>query len=214
MDRLIPEHTRRTARAASPGERIIELTNQVNSLEGQVARALADKTEAERMLARYQTIGGVSFGGIAAAQTWSDVFLWETLLNTYPVEVIVEIGTWKGGFSWFLWAQAEVRGYDFRTYDAIAPDVLVPGFRRLDVFADPEAVFEDIDGRAVMLFCDGGNKPRELRLFSTGLAEGSIVLVHDWGTEMQPEDVPDWLVEIHGDVCDATRSMTRVFRNG
>ena len=211
-ERLIPDHHRRSARPSTPAERVIELTQSINSLEAELARARVDKADAEAMLARYQTIGGVSFGGIAAAQTWSDMFLWETLLNSYPVDVIVEIGTWKGGFSWFLWAQAEVRGYEFRTYDPIPPEIPVPGYRRLDVYADPDEVVADIDGRVVALFCDGGNKPRELRLFSKGLAAGSFVVVHDWGTETNPEDVPEWLEEIHGDICDATHSMSRVFK--
>jgi hypothetical protein len=37
-------------------------------------------------------------------------------------------------------------------------------------------------------------------------------VVHDWKTEIQPEDVPDTVEETYGDFCDDIRSMSRVFK--
>jgi hypothetical protein len=142
--------------------------------------------------------------------------VWELVLNNNPqVSGIVELGTYAGGFSWFLDAQARARGISFRTYDIIEPDVEPPGFERLDFYRYPEKVWlgqPHVPRDPVALLCDGGNKPRELKMFPPMCAEGSVILVHDWGTETLPSDVPDFLEELYGEFCDSVGSVTRVFR--
>lgn len=158
-----------------------------------------------------------SFGGVTCAQFWIDFILWENLLNDRAGHVgIMEIGTWQGGFSLFLEAQARARSMGFVTYDAVEPDRPIPGFVRRDVFAEVDAVVEDAfalgEGMPIVLFCDGGNKPRELATFPQLMPAGSTFVVHDWGTETLPKDVPEGLVEMYGDWCDTVGSITRVFR--
>jgi hypothetical protein len=159
---------------------------------------------------------GTSFGGVPASQVWADYFLWELVLNEYPeLTTIVEIGTWQGGFSRYLWAQAQLRGLYFRTVDAVIPDDPPLGFERLDVFAEPDRLFPYYGVESyepLILLCDGGNKPRELRTFAPMLSSSSLVVAHDWLTEVQPEDVPDCLSMVYEDVCDALGSISRVFR--
>lgn len=155
--------------------------------------------------------GAFSFGGVTGAQFWIDVILWENVLNDNPqITGIVELGTWEGGFSWFLWAQAQARGITFDTYDIVAPEREPPCFTQLDIYRYPERV--EIGDEPIALFCDGGNKPRELATFPPMMAEGSIFLVHDWGTETLPSDVPDSLQEMYGGWCDTVGSITRVFK--
>lgn len=154
-----------------------------------------------------------SFAGVVCAQYWCDFFLWEVVLNSNPqLAGIVEIGTWHGGFSRYLQAQASHRHMGFVTFDAVRPDDPPPGFLQVDVFRYPEQVGECCVS-PVALFCDGGNKPRELDMFPPLCHPDSIFLVHDWGTEVLPEDVPDSLVEIYADFCDTLGSVTRVFAN-
>ena len=154
-----------------------------------------------------------SFGGIRCGQIVADWYLWELVLNERrDLKAIVEIGTWEGGFSRYLKAQADARGMDFRTYDAVVPEVPPPGFERLDVFAYPLAVAEFFHGREPLaLLCDGGNKPRELKTFSELLEAGSVVVAHDWMTETMPADVPDSLRPVYEACCDRLGSMSRVF---
>lgn len=164
---------------------------------------------------RWHTFAGVSFGGIACAQYWCDFVLWEAVLNERPqTRGIVELGTWQGGFSLFLAAQARARRIAFSTFDATPPDRHIPGFVRLDVFAEPTVVGARCRQlEPVILFCDNGNKPRELRTFPQYLEHPeSLVIVHDWGTEVMPEDVPDTLEEVWGDFCDDLGSLSRIFR--
>lgn len=162
----------------------------------------------------FHTFAGVSFGGVACAQFWCDFLLWEALLNSNPqLTGIVELGTWEGGFSRYLASQAWVRGISFTSFDVVvptAPTTLFP-FHQLDIYRYPEQVEQFLTG-PVALFCDGGNKPRELRTFPPLCAEGSIIVVHDWGTETLPSDVPDFLEELYGDYCDEIGSISRVFR--
>jgi len=169
----------------------------------------------EGKLARYEQLGGVSFGGIAAAQVWADFVLWESLLNEQKFRAIIELGTWQGGFSWWLWAQTRVRGgMNFYTFDAIEPTRPVPDFERIDVFAQAEHLGKLMRyNEPCIVFCDNGNKPRELQTFSQELRmQESLLVVHDWGTEMQPEDVPDNVEMAYEGFCKDLGSISRVFR--
>ncbi len=173
-------------------------------------------------------MSATSFGGVPCAQIWIDFILWENVLNANPqCRAIVEIGTWKGGFSHFLYAQARARGMRFHTFDAVDPSREIPGFEKLDCWSPVgleriSKLLGGLDGRVparedaepVVLFCDGGNKPRELETFPPMCPPGSVFLVHDWGTETLPTDVPDGLTEMYGDWCDTVGSMTRVFKHG
>lgn len=160
-----------------------------------------------------------SFGGILAAQYWIDFYLWECVLNENPQLVrIIELGTWRGGFSWYLDAQARARQMYFCTYDSIehwrennfsGPP---PNFIKEDIFANAESIGNFISTAPVALFCDNGNKPREIKTFSPYLTNDSIILVHDWLDEIFPEDIPDYLEELYGDFCNELGSKTRVFR--
>jgi hypothetical protein len=161
---------------------------------------------------KFHSFTGVSFGGIPCAQYYADFVLWEALLNDNSgLEAIVELGTFQGGFSRYLNAQAVVREMSFVTFDVIEPSSPPPFFVKLDIYRYPEQV-NDYLRRPVALFCDGGNKPRELKTFPPMCGEGSIFVVHDWGTETLATDVPDFLKEVYGDFCDEHGSASRVFR--
>jgi cephalosporin hydroxylase len=133
---------------------------------------------------------GSTFAGVPMAQYQCDLLLWERALNhAGPLVAIVEVGTYQGGFSLFLHAQAHARGLRFHTFDVIEPDRAIPGFARVDVFRHPEAIECCLTDGPVALFCDGGNKPREFQTFAPMTRAGSIIAVHDWRSETKPEDV-------------------------
>ena len=212
-ERLI--HQRSKGPASTPAARLVELQNALAAAERDLAEERAAAARLALRLERFQSLSGTSFGGIPCAQIYADFVLWESILNENPqLDAIFEIGTWKGGFSWFLHAQAQARNIFFQTYDAIEPERFVPDFQRRDVFADRKDLGRRFrDWEPCVVFCDGGNKPRELREFAEELVDpGSLLVVHDWGTEMLPENVPDTVVEAYGDFCDQIGSMSRVFR--
>lgn len=146
---------------------------------------------------------------------WCDFILWEAILNENPeTKAIVELGTWQGGFSLYLAAQAFARGIDFTTIDATAPDREIPGFIRMDIWRQADQLGGLLKAlEPVILLCDNGNKPRELRTFPAYLQDPrSLVVVHDWMTEVLPSDVPDTLTPVYEDYCDELGSMSRCFR--
>lgn len=210
--------TNMSAAPRTPAEQLLTLQSDISFLEQVIADRDSEISKLRTQSTdRFHKMQGVSFGGIPCAQIWADFVLWEAILNENPqLKGIVEIGTWEGGFSGWLQAQAQLRQMTFWTFDSIMPERFkeryLLGFQKLDVFAYPETVVELIKYGPVILFCDGGNKPREVATFGPQLSDGSLLIVHDWGTEMQPADAPDGLEEIYGDFCDELGSMSRVFR--
>lgn len=159
-------------------------------------------------------MSGVSFGGVPCAQQWSDFILWEAVLNErLDLQGIVELGTFKGGFSLWLYAQCKVRDMWFRTYDVIHPGRRIPGFVQIDMYLEKDEICRYLSKKPgpIILFCDGGNKPREMKTFPQCCPEGSLFFVHDWGTETLLSDIPSSLRMVYGDYCEQLRSITRVF---
>lgn len=167
-----------------------------------------------RAASRFHSFTGTSFAGVPMAQQWVDLIAWEGLLNDNPATTgIVEIGTFKGGFSLYLAAQAQARGIFFRTYDVFPPEVRVPGFVKLDVFAHADEVGRHLERHdPLILFCDGGNKGRELRTFSKYLSPFSLIVVHDWETEFLRKDVPENVEFVYEAWLEELGSPSRAFR--
>lgn len=150
-----------------------------------------------------------TFSGRMMAQTWSDLQLYERLLNIHPLKCIIELGTGQGGFSYFLHAQCLARGLTFHTFDLVDPNESVPGFSRLDIFQEVSEVVSHFQPGGTLLICDNGDKPRELKVYAPLLQPEDLLAVHDWGSEVVQEDVPDILLPIHEDWTPS--SITRFF---
>lgn len=171
---------------------------------------------AQGMVKHWNTFDSCSFGGVPAAQYWCELYLYEAILNSNPqLKRIIELGTWMGGLSLFLYMQAKVRNMWFITYDAQdynTPAYSIIPFVKKDIFASEEELGQTISSVPTLLICDNGNKPREIKTFAPYVTSDSIIVVHDWKTEIFPEDIPDYLEEIYGDTCDEIGSLSRVFR--
>lgn len=210
------DHKRIGAAASTPAQRLIELSGEVATLRRALGEATAAVEAEQRHSATFHSFAtGTSLGGYPMAQHWADLVVWEAVLNAHPpCGAIFELGTWQGGFSLFLGMQATARGMSFWTFDAVPPDRHVPSFERQDVFLDIDRLAQRMVAmEPIVLFCDNGNKPREMRDYVPRLSHpDTLIAVHDWGTEMLPGDVPDGVEEVYGDYCDEMRSVTRFFR--
>jgi hypothetical protein len=153
---------------------------------------------------------GCTFLGVNCSQSWADFLLWERLLNAHPeLRSLVELGTGEGGFSRYLYLQAEARGLNFSTFDHVRMDgQRVPGFHKLDIFAHPDEVLARLISPTV-LFCDNGDKSQEVNLFAPSLQPGDLVVVHDWNTEIAASDVPETLKPIHEEWWQTTAVFER-----
>jgi cephalosporin hydroxylase len=151
---------------------------------------------------------GCTFLGVNCSQSWADFLFWERLFQISPgVRSVVELGTGEGGFSRYLSIQAEARGLAFSTFDHVHMDNhTVPGFQKLDIFSNPDEVSAHFVGPTV-LFCDNGDKPREVELFAPLLQPKSLVVVHDWNVEITFGDIPDVLRPVHEDLWTATTAV-------
>ena len=170
------------------------------------------------MQRRLQNATKQTFCGVVMQQSWTDLWLWEQLLNaSYRIQSIIEIGTKYGGLSLYLRAQVMFRGMFFFTCD-IGPcpqHVLKSNFIEGNVFRNNGEDFREVLAgapRPLILFCDGGDKRTEVRMFVPFLQPGDIVGVHDWNSEIGAEDmlcVEQYLELLMLDECEAMGSMTR-----
>lgn len=143
---------------------------------------------------------GSTFLGRPVSQTFSSFFVWEKILTKYDFKRIIEFGTWKGNLSLYLllfclsedaefysFDKEKIPSYFHRDDDILKQKVEFDNhFYLWDIFEHEEDILKIIqqEGRTI-LFCDDGNKEKELRLFSQHLKIGDIVGMHDWGTEVK-----------------------------
>jgi len=146
------------------------------------------------------------FDGFIAEQSALDMdFIAKILKENTDIFMVVELGTGHGGMSLFLGSVICDRGGSFLTIDRLK---LMDGgyplwcqsaqkynvsFLQRDIFA-PETVKEVSDfiaGHRAMIFCDGGDKKREIPLYTGLLNKGDLLLAHDYRAEFHLRDIPD-----------------------
>lgn len=171
-----------------------------------------------------------TFCGVPAVQAWEDLMLWENFLNLADPHTLIEIGTFLGGLSLFLHFQAYSRDCTFVTVDwqefadfksedsplwisGVAAEFIHEDVWRPEFQHDLQNMIT-ADSPAV-LFCDGGNKPLEMRTFVPFLKPGDFVAVHDWGNEIGPDDIAPvlgMLEPVMLEDCENLKSLTRFWK--
>ncbi len=129
----------------------------------------------------------------------ADLAYFNVVLQEVPrLATVIELGTYLGG-SAFMWASAMMLRPLGRvvTFDnGPVPNRLgFPDcceFVRADVMT-PETVeaIARLIGPApfpVLMFCDNGEKPKEVALYGPLLRPGDVLAVHDWYEEHDPAD--------------------------
>ena len=149
-----------------------------------------------------------TFLGNKMSQDSGAVEFWEKVLCKNDYKRLIEFGTYKGAMSVFFLLWSMTRKADFKTYDTAAHKFnrlayflkLPLYFRKLDIFEHEKEIGELIAKLGMsIVYCDNGDKSRELKVFSKYLKKGDLIGVHDWGTELSWGDVPIGLdiVSIH-----------------
>lgn len=156
-----------------------------------------------------------SFIGIKTAQSPRTFELWEEFLTGIDFKRIIEIGTYKWGMSLFFFLWCKTKQAEFFTYDikffpmtrVLRELGIKKHFKQVDVFEEEKEIAELIEKDGItILFCDGGDKVRELNTFSKYLKRGDFIVVHDWGTEVFEHQVPSFLELYDGD------EITKIFQ--
>lgn len=113
------------------------------------------------------------------------------IVERHQPMTVVELGTDEGGFAAFLadlvapWA-GHVTTFDReRKFDpkllSSTPNL---SFVQGDVLMLNEKVVELVSRPSTLLYCDNGNKKREMQLYAPDLQAGSLLGVHDYDTEV------------------------------
>jgi len=165
-----------------------------------------------------------TFLRLSMLQEWRDIGIWEKFLNVYPIRTIVEIGTWQGAFSIILLLQCVQRNIKFFTFDVRrakgldSPAAIRVGLRdhflQGDIFVDErfKGILADESLHPMLVYCDGGDKPKEFKFVVPLLQQGDIVVAHDWDREFLPhnvEPVADMVEPIFVNECENIGSLTR-----
>ena len=151
--------------------------------------------------------GWRAYAGAAIERKWSDIFTIDVFLADEQPSVIVELGTGSGAFSCYLATYAYLNGARFYTFDSHLKTVptkrsneramrlirkLGGEVHRCDIFqpATQRFIRRLIQGGpGAFLYCDDGNKPREVQTFVGDLKDGDFIGVHDYGSEVHESDL-------------------------
>ena len=157
-----------------------------------------------------------TFLGRTMSQTWGAISLWEKVLTRNDFSRIIEIGTMKGVLSHYFLLFCKQRGAEFHTFDIKdfgMPEEVRWHFHQADVFEPWNiTIIKDLihkEGQTI-LFCDGGDKPKELETFAPFLKKGDLIATHDWGTEVYVRDVPEGVERTFDKECKK-EGMTQFF---
>jgi cephalosporin hydroxylase len=128
------------------------------------------------------------------------------LLKEFVPELIIELGTSKGGLTYVLHSAvktAELHTYDIKHKSAHKDIANKFGenvfFHIADIQTKPLEEIIDLckDKRKKLLYCDNGNKIKEVKMYSPNLLPGDILGMHDWGKEIRYTDVREELSVFH-----------------
>ena len=156
-------------------------------------------------------IGAIWPLGIPVTHTWRELgcLLW--VMQRWKVKAVVEVGVDQGGLAAVLLAHRDMRNYlgvenDMRKVhgsvsphvidaDAMAPDTV----ERIGAWIKPYS--------PALIYCDDGNKPREVALYGTIVRSGDIIGAHDLGIEINEADLPQGIgwVRVTGPWLAGTR---------
>lgn len=150
---------------------------------------------------------GIHVFGNAVMQTWFDLFFLNEVLTHETFDVILEIGAFQCGLTVFfgmhaVTQKAHVITFDIRPEPSGGPwqmhkELLPITYYQLDVFKpDVMASIDDIiEENRVLLYCDGGDKPREFKTFAPMLKGNDVIMAHDKGREIYENQILQTVTE-------------------
>jgi len=146
-------------------------------------------------------IAGIVLADHYTAQTWSAINMLTKFFGEHPdVTRVVELGTGTGGLTLLfgfnmLQRNGRVLSFDIEETQSEQArrdfEKLNITFERMDIFQNNAVVLAKkfIGEERALVFCDNGNKARELPLYTKILKEGDFIMAHDWRVEITPLDL-------------------------
>ena len=141
--------------------------------------------------------------GVQVVQSWGQIAAHLRIIQLHRVKLFVEIGAFKGGLSSFIGCRKNV-DWDFQTLALEKDESLINPmsrtgqveFRIADAWSSEsiQHVKVNVDNcarGAAYIFCDGGDKPKEVHLYKSVLRVGDLIAVHDYPGEITDADLAD-----------------------
>mgnify|MGYP001610458782 FL=1 len=136
-----------------------------------------------------------SWLGFEAQHRWEDLDLIRRTIIEKKPKVSIELGTALGGFSALLADTVSEWGGKVYTFDKVRHEGVIDElekrflnlkFIQSDVIASPNPLVIDLlkSSDSVFLYCDNGNKLREMAFYAPYLPLGGLLGCHDYGTEV------------------------------
>ena len=148
--------------------------------------------------------------GIRFVHSFTSLFVFDKVFDQFSFENVVEFGTYEGGLSSFLWLECLVRRKRFLTIDVVdCRKFFLFDFLQGDLLNDSFTVnfiLEFIGRAPTFLYCDNGDKVEEIRHYAKVLPVGSILGVHDWGTEVRTDELL-FLYDLHFEPISVINKM-------
>ena len=146
--------------------------------------------------------------GVPVQREWVDIETIEGFLVTEWPSIVVELGTGTGAFSLYLACYCASHGFRFYTYDTgenthmhsrphnpclDAVKSIGGVVRKADVFSG-DTIEEIASLSPSFIYCDNGDKIRELQTYAPLVPVGSFIGVHDYGHEITDIALPGFKV--------------------
>lgn len=145
--------------------------------------------------------------GVSCSLTWLDLGAIAHILQVARIRTVLEVGVEHGGLAAYLRSTGLYTGLVYRGID-ITLNALQTEVRARDGVAIdardawlPETVAEM--GRWLaespapcLIICDGGDKPKELKLYAPLMRPGDVLIGHDYHNEYGDEALGDMLAAL------------------
>ena len=124
----------------------------------------------------------------------------QALIAMSKFEMIVEFGTSWGGFTLVLHEASpesiihtfdndNSRNVNYGWFERNTSNILF--YKPVDLLKKPHKVVVELleNPKYKLLYCDNGNKPKEIEMYAKYLNSGDVIGVHDYGYEYEEEEV-------------------------
>lgn len=168
------------------------------------------------------------FGDWRTGMGRGDTLYIDYVLSQYThLTDVVELGTMCGLTTCYLGVATALRGgrvYSYDIVDLVPPEVRkaasgLPIEYRIGSCLNPGVASEEIKSLVnnghTLLFCDNGNKEREIEIYASYVGSGSVLIAHDWGTEVFEQNIAPFLrgfETVDHDVAEKMSSHLRAWR--
>jgi glycosyltransferase involved in cell wall biosynthesis len=125
------------------------------------------------------------------------------IMATHRPQQIIELGTAEGALTTYFGLLGTQYGIPVHSFDIedkrsnatrAIHDRLGVHFHEHNVLDNPKKVRRLLGrGLRTYLLCDNGDKPKEVELYGKWLKSGSVLSVHDWLTEVHPDEVAEFV---------------------